>query len=175
MTSQHPFKNQNYVFNHVGIAVDSVDKAADFYGKHFGFRRLRNDVMTDQAVDGIDSPTFKIYGNKLQKVKIAFLSTGNGVGFEIFEFIDPPTKSADELKANWSLEEQYHRGGFFLIAVTAPDPAAVAEAACKDGASRVGETITMYDGDKTLYLRDPWGNIVEVLSCSFEQLMGNRQ
>ena len=59
--------------------------------------------------------------------------------------------------------------------VTAPDPDAVAEAACKDGAKRLGETITMYDGDKALYLRDPWGNVVEVLSCSFEQLMGNRE
>lgn len=145
------------------------------YGKHFGFRRIRDDRLTDQSVDGTDAPIFKIYGNKLQKVKIAWLSTGNGVGFEIFEFIDPPTKSADDVKANWSLEEQYQRGGFFHIGVTAPDPVAVAEQACQDGASRVGETITMYDGEKALYLRDPFGNIIEVLSCSFEQLMGNRQ
>jgi hypothetical protein len=131
--------------------------------------------MTDQAAEGTDSPIFRIYGNKLQKVKMAWLSTGNGVGFEIFEFIDPPTKSADEVNAQWSLENQYQRGGFFHIGVTAPDPGAVAEAACKDGATRVGETITMYDGEKALYIRDPWGNVIEILSCSFEQLMGNRQ
>lgn len=131
--------------------------------------------MTDASVDGTDAPIFKIYGTKLRKVKMAWLSTGNGVGFEIFEFIDPPTKSADEINANWSLEEQYQRGGYFHIGVTAPDPEAVAERACQDGAARVGETITMYDGEKALYIRDPWGNVVEVLSCSFEQLMGNRQ
>ncbi len=131
--------------------------------------------MSDQAVDGVDAPIFKIYGTGLRKVKLAFLSTGNSVGFEIFEFIDPPVKGADELNAKWSLEEQYQRGGFFHIAVTAPDPDAVADRACKDGATQIGETVTMYDGDKALYLRDPWGNIVEVLSCSFEQLMGNRE
>ena len=163
------------MFNHVAIAVDSVDKAAEFYGKHFGFRRIRDDRMTDQAADGTDAPVFKIYGTSLRKVKIAWLSTGNGVGFEIFEFIDPPTKGADEVNANWSLQEQYQRGGFFHIGITAPDPDLVAENACQDGATRVGETVSMYDGEKALYLRDPWGNVVEVLSCSFEQLMGNRQ
>lgn len=111
----------------------------------------------------------------MQKVKIAWLSTGNGVGFEIFEFIDPPTKSSEDANAKWSLEEQYQRGGFFHIGVTAPDPDAVAERACQDGASRIGETITSYDGEKALYVRDPWGNVIEILSCSFEQLMGNRE
>ena len=86
-------------------------------------------------------------------MKLAWLSTGNGVGFEIFELIDPPTKSADEVNAQWSLENQHQRGGFFHIGVTAPDPDAVAEAACKDGATRVGEAITMYHGEKALYSR----------------------
>ena len=118
---------------------------------------------------------FKIYGGKLNKVKVAWLSTGNGVGFELFEFIDPPTKSAEEITKNWSLEEQYQRGGYFHIGVTAPDPDAVAKECCEDGATRVGETIMAYDGETALYLRDPWGNVVEVLSCSFEQLLGNRE
>ena len=148
--SQHPYKNQNYVFNHVGIAVDSVDKAAEFYGKHFGFRRIRDDRMTDRSVDASEHPMFRIYGNKLNKLKVAWLTTGNGVGFEIFEFIDPPTKSSAEIKENWTLEEQSQRGGVFHICVTAPDPDAVAEKACADGASRVGDTVTAYDGEKAL-------------------------
>lgn len=73
-----------------------------------------------------------------------------------------------------TLQEQFQRGGYFHIGVTAPDPEAVAEKACQDGASRVGETVTMYDGEKALYIRDPWGNCIEILSCSFEQLLGNR-
>ena len=98
-------------------------------------------------------------------------TTGNGVGFEIFEFIDPPTKAASDITKDWSLENQYQRGGYFHLGVTSPDPDAVAKEACKDGAVQIGETITMYDGERALYLRDPWGCVVEVLSCSFEQLM----
>jgi len=41
------------------------------------------------------------------------------------------------------------------------------------GGKQIGETCDMY-GEKALYLQDPWGNIIECLSCSFEQLMGNR-
>ena len=159
----------------MAVAVDDLDKAAEFYGKHFGFRRIRDDRMTDQAEEGAESPIFKIYGTQLRKVKIAFLATGNGVGFEIFQFIDPPVKPADELNKDWTLEQQYQRGGLFHIAITAPDPDGVADRACADGATRVGETVTLYDGDKALYLRDPWGNVVEILSCSFEQLMANRE
>jgi catechol 2,3-dioxygenase-like lactoylglutathione lyase family enzyme len=157
------------------VAVDSVDKAAEWYGKHFGFRRIRNDRMTDRSVDGPDNPIFKIYGGKLNKVKVAWLSAGNSVGFELFEFIDPPTQKAEDIRKDWTLEQQYQRGGFFHICVTSPDPDALAKEACQDGAMQVGETITAYDGEKALYLRDPWGNVVEVLSCSFEQLMGNRE
>ena len=161
--------------NHIAIAVDDLEKAAEWYGKHFGFRRIRSDGKVDRSTDGDDSPIFKIYGNKLHKVKIAWLATGNGVGFEIFEFIDPPAKKADEINKDWSLEEQYQRGGFFHIAITSPDPDGLADRACADGGVRVGETVAMYDGETALYLRDPWGNVVEVLSCSFEQLMGNRE
>jgi len=163
------------VVNHFGVAVDNVDKASEWYGKHLGFRRIRRDRTTDRDVDDTNSPIFKIYGDKLNKVKVAWLSTGNGVGFEIFEFIDPPTEKAEEIKKDWSLEQQYRRGGYFHLGITAPDPEAVAEKACEDGAVQIGETVDLYDGDKALYLRDPWGNVVEILSCSYEQLMGNRE
>lgn len=41
------------------------------------------------------------------------------------------------------------------------------------GGKQIGETVSMM-GEKALYISDPWGNVVECLSCSFETLMGNR-
>ena len=110
-------------------------------------------------------------------MKVAWLSAGNGVGFEIFEFIDPKfhqpqppsTAAADD-----DLGFDYSRGGFFHIAVTAPDPAALLEKVVKAGGRQIGETIDVYE-DSALYFQDPWGNVVEVVSCSFEMLMGNRE
>jgi len=169
-TIQHPHHNQNYIFNHVALSVPDLDKAIEWYSKHFGFRRIRPDGEMDHA----KGPNYlaKVYGDKLHKVRIAWLTTGNSVGFELFQFIDPPVKQPD--LENWTLEEQYQRGGVFHICLTVPDPDAVCDIACEDGATRIGETVETYDGEKTSYLRDPWGIVIELMSCSFEQLLGNR-
>lgn len=68
----------------MAISVPSLDDAADWYGKIFGFRRIRNDRYTDKAEEP-DSPIYKIYEGKLRKVKVGWLSTGNSVGFEVCE------------------------------------------------------------------------------------------
>ncbi len=134
------------MFNHVAVSVPNVDEAADWYEKVLGFRRIRGDRTTDRAA-APEAPIFKIYDSKLQKVKIAWLSCGNGVGFEIFEFIDPPFKKPEEF--------DYARGGFFHIGVTVSDPEAVAKKASSMGGKLIGEPVGMYQ-EKALYVQDPW-------------------
>ncbi|KAK7178822.1 hypothetical protein DPSP01_014342 [Paraphaeosphaeria sporulosa] len=155
----------NHVFNHVAISVPDCDKAIEWYGNVFGFRRLRSDRMTDRA-EAQDAPIFKIYDSKLHKVKIAWLGTGNSVGFEVFEFIDPPNKPSPDF--------EYAKTGFFHIAVTSPDVDAAVARVLENGGDQVGETVIMGPEDKAAYVRDPWGNVVELLSCSFEHLMANK-
>ncbi|KAF2011496.1 hypothetical protein BU24DRAFT_495670 [Aaosphaeria arxii CBS 175.79] len=113
-----------------------------------------------------NAPIFKIYPPTLQKVKVAWLSTGNSVGFEIFEFTDPPHEPKPAF--------EYTRSGFFHIAVTAPDVGACVRKVVENGGSQVGETVVVGDGTEAAYACDPWGNVVEVLGCSFESLMANR-
>lgn len=60
------------------------------------------------------------------------------------------------------------------MAVTAPDVEAACQRAIEHGGKQIGETVAVGNGEKTLYLSDPWGNVVEVLSCSFEALMANK-
>ena len=47
---------------------------------------------------------------------MAFMSCGNGVGFEIFEFQDPAYQKASEFST------EFNHGGFFHIAITVADP-----------------------------------------------------
>ncbi|KAF2163423.1 hypothetical protein M409DRAFT_26037 [Zasmidium cellare ATCC 36951] len=164
--SKHPYNNQNFNTNHIGVSVPpgTLEEVVEWYGKHLGFRRLTSSSHEM-------GPGGKIYGSTLRKAKVAYLTTGNGVGFEIFEFIDPPTKAVD--MNEWSLEEQYQRGGMFHLAITVPDPDRVCKECCDDGATQIGETIEERNGEKLLYLRDPWGMIVELLSCSWEQMNAN--
>ncbi|KAF2650891.1 Glyoxalase/Bleomycin resistance protein/Dihydroxybiphenyl dioxygenase [Lophiostoma macrostomum CBS 122681] len=155
----------NHVFNHVAISVPDCDKAVEWYGTVFGFKRIRGDRMTDRPTMS-SSPIFSIYPSSLQKVKIAWLGTGNSVGFEVFEFIDPPHQPAPDF--------EYNRSGFFHIAVTAPDVEAACRRVVENGGRQIGETVSMGGEEKALYASDPWGNVVEILSCSFEALMANK-
>lgn len=65
--------------------------------------------------------------------------------------------------------------GFSIFAVTAPDVEDACERAISNGGRKVGETVCVGVGGKerAAYLMDPWGNVVEVVSCSFERLMAN--
>jgi len=122
--------------------------------RHFGFKCIRPELAAnagDPAADMLQ----QIYGEKLQKVRIVFLSSGNGVGFELFEFADPPVKKPD--LENWTLEEQYRRGGVFHICLTVPSPDEKCDECCRDGAVRIGKTVPGANGSTALYFRDPWG------------------
>lgn len=121
--------------------------------------------MTDRK-DMPEAPIFKIYDSKLHKVKVAWLGCGNSVGFEVFEFIDPPHTPKPDF--------EYNRSGFFHIGVTNPDPDAAAKWAIENGAKQIGVTCPMGGGESALYVSDPWGNVVEILSCSFESLLANK-
>jgi len=159
-----PHQNHNHVFNHVAISVPDCDKAVEWYQDIFGFRRIRSDRTTDRG-ETPDAPIFRIYGNDLKKVKCAWLEAGNGVGFEIFEFQDPQYKQPQAF--------EYNRGGFFHIAITVPDPNATAKKFNELGGKQIGETVQMY-GEEALYVADPWGNVIECLSCSLTQLVSTR-
>lgn len=119
-----------------------------------------------------DAPIFRIYGNTLQEVKIAYLSTGAGVGFEIFEFIDPPPKPALH-------HFDFSQAGLFHICITAPAVDDAVERVLAKGGRLIGEIVEVgkdLEGNmnKAAYVADPWGTVVEVLSCTFESLMANR-
>ncbi|KAL1646298.1 hypothetical protein SLS58_003255 [Diplodia intermedia] len=131
-----------------------------------GFKLLGEVVhikRSEKPNDGI----FKIYPENLQEVKLAKMVTGNGVGFEIFEFVDPKFKEAKVF--------DYSQRGFFHVCITDPDPEALAVKFEAEGGKRVGRTIDPSGKSEItcLYLSDPWGNIVEVLDVGFE-FMGLR-
>ncbi|KAH8670396.1 hypothetical protein BGZ60DRAFT_515051 [Tricladium varicosporioides] len=164
-------KGYNHNINHIAVSVPDLEAALEFYTKILGFRNLRSTRGTSRK-ESPDGPIFKIYNGALQEVNTAWLGTGNSVGFEIFEFKDP--KYRGKTKPVEGREFEYNNGGFFHIGITAPEPDVVCEKVVKAGGQKIGETVELFDGDKALYLQDPWGNVIEVLSCSFEQLMANR-
>ncbi|TPX12714.1 uncharacterized protein E0L32_000891 [Thyridium curvatum] len=99
-------------------------------------------------------------------MRVAFMSTGQGTGLELFEFEDP--KPAPEQKYNFARD--FNRGGFFHLGVTTPNVDDLCEKLVKYGGKRVGPTMPAFQY-KTCCVEDPWGNILEIMDFTFDQYM----
>ncbi|KIW23055.1 uncharacterized protein PV07_11287 [Cladophialophora immunda] len=127
------------------------------------------------SVDREENPAdiiFDIYPKELRKAKIAVMTAGNGVGVEFFEFIDPKMTQAAAFDIT--------RGGVFHVAVTDPHPEELCSKIIAAGGKKIGKPVSPFplsvDGfkDGALYLQDPWGNTIEIVSCNLELLLANR-
>jgi catechol 2,3-dioxygenase-like lactoylglutathione lyase family enzyme len=157
------------VINHVAVAVPSVAEAVKWYNTQFGFELIGNAIQHISRTSQPDGGIFRIYPETLNEVKIAYMATGNGVGFEIFEF--PQEQEQREQSAD---RFQYSRGGFFHICVTDAQPLQLAERVVVAGGQMVGQAVELGRDASVgcLYVADPWGNVIEILSTSFERLAG---
>lgn len=114
---------------------------------------------------------FKICPPALKKLRIAYLSTGNGVGLELFEFLEPRIEPGKE--SSFETGGDFTRAGFFHISVTVPNVDECAAKAVAHGGKRVAQTVHVF-GEDGVFITDPWGNGIEIISCSWEQLLCNR-
>ncbi|KAL4791446.1 Glyoxalase/Bleomycin resistance protein/Dihydroxybiphenyl dioxygenase [Aspergillus venezuelensis] len=160
---------QNLNINHIGMSVPNLDDAINWYSTVFGFCLLRQ--VTRSRPETPDSPIFTMYGPVMQKAKIAFMTAGNGIGFELFEFVDPQFEAPER-----TFEEgEFTRGGLFHFAITVPDVGALADKAVENGGRQICGPVGMGSGEYALYVADPWGNVIECMSCSFELLVGQQR
>lgn len=120
------------------------------------------DITHTKRSETPDAVIFQIYPASLNEYKVAFLATGNGAGFEVIEFIDPDPVLREKFF-------QYNLEGFFHICITDADPACLASQVVEAGGQVIGTMIKLA-GSECVYVADPWGNIVEILSVSFERL-----
>ncbi|TPX08008.1 uncharacterized protein E0L32_010339 [Thyridium curvatum] len=155
--------------NHIAISVPDLEAAIKFYTEILGFVEVRPASFTERAASP-DASIFKIYPASLQSVKVAYLTTGNGCGIELFQFMAPRSGADD----NNNFERDYFKGGLFHYCVTIRNPTEMCEAIVKAGGRKIGDDVDLHSGNKAIYAADPWGNVIELLSCSFERLMANR-
>ncbi|MHA1157707.1 MAG: VOC family protein [Alphaproteobacteria bacterium] len=155
--------------NHVGVSVPDIDAAIAWYTRVFGFT-----VIAEPAEVQLDGSHFAqlagdICGARFGGMKIAHMVTGDGIGFELFEFLGPkPERRADTM--------EYWKNGFFHIAITDPDvDAKVAEIVAAGGLQR-SKIWTLLPGEsiKVCYCEDPFGNVIEIISQRYESALANR-
>jgi len=154
--------------NHIAISVPDVERALKWYQEVMGFTIIRG--PTELAADDtqIGNALQNIFGSKFKKLRIVWLSSSNNIGFEIFQFIEP--KQVIENK-----QSEYWRGGVIHISFTEPNIEDLIKKVCGTGGRQLSKVweLNSEKHHKLVFCADPFGNIIEIYSHSFEQFHAN--
>ena len=150
-------------FSHIGITVPDLEKAVEFYSKAFGLYVIMGPTEIKHDESAIGQMCDDVFGEGWGSFRIAHLSLGDGVGIELFEF----PNTVDEERPF-----EYWRRGLFHFCVQDED----VEARVKiieelGGRQRMQQVRKYYPGEKPyrmVYMEDPFGNIFELYSHSYE-------
>ena len=149
-------------FSHIGLSVPDLEAAVTFYSEVLGFYVLMapSEVMEDDSAIGVMCTD--VFGPDWQRLRIAHLSTGDGIGIELFEF-----------NGNYAPDENldYRRHGTFHFAIQDPDLEGLLERIVAAGGKQRMPVREYFPGEKPyrmVYVEDPFGNIFELYSHSYE-------
>ncbi|CAF1179641.1 unnamed protein product [Rotaria sordida] len=171
ITTSEQFTTYARAMNHVGISVTDIDAVLAWYHDVLGFTVLIAPV--EIAVNNstpMGSLLSQMYPPEMKRVKMAHMSSGNGVGLELFQFIDPPTRRPN------TTSFEYSRAGLFHICVTDPEPENLVRRIVETGGKQISPVLTVFPGEiyQAVYTLDPFGNLVEIMATSYERQMSNR-
>ena len=151
--------------NHIAVSVTNLDKAVKWCQEVFGFDVINGpvEIVVDDSPLGIILKD--IHGPNLNKMRIVWLSSGNQVGFEIFEYIDPKT----ERRTNDNFE--YWKSGFFHICITDPNIEELCKKISESGGKQRSKIwdLVPNKGYKIAFCEDPFGNVIEIYTHGYEQ------
>jgi lactoylglutathione lyase family protein len=149
-------------FSHIGISVTDLDLAVDFYSKTFGFYVIMapTEIKHDESAIGIMCDD--VFGRGWGSFRIAHLATADGIGIELFQFAN-----SERRQNNF----EYWKTGIFHLCVQDPDLEGLAKRIVENGGRQRMPVRYYYPGEKPyrmVYCEDPFGNIVEIYSHSYE-------
>jgi lactoylglutathione lyase family protein len=149
-------------FSHIGLSVSDLDRAVDFYASVLGWYVIMPPTEIEEDDSAIGVMCKDVFGEGFGGFRIAHMSTGDRVGVELFQFRDgyPP---ADRL--------EYRRFGVFHYCVQDPELEALAQRIVDAGGRQRMPVRHYYPGEKPyrmVYCEDPFGNIIEIYSHSYE-------
>ncbi|MEC2074020.1 lactoylglutathione lyase family protein [Alkalihalophilus marmarensis] len=149
-------------FSHIGLSVPDVDEAVEFYREVMGWYVIMepSEVMEDDSAIGIMCTD--VFGKGWEKFRIAHLSTGDRIGVELFEF--PQNEDPEN-------NFEYWKTGIFHYCVQDPDIEGLVEKIKAYGGKQRMPIREYYPGEKPyrmVYCEDPFGNLVEIYSHSYE-------
>jgi catechol 2,3-dioxygenase-like lactoylglutathione lyase family enzyme len=152
--------------NHVGVTVPDVFGAIDWYGAVFGFRC----IMGPRVLESDHREAATSLGPHFRRAWQAHLLCGNGVGIELFQFIDPPVQPR-----NADSQIDFTRRGPWHLCLTYPDVAQAIQRITDEGGMMLSEPTAFVPGRPWVlaYCSDPWGTVLEIMSHSYAEVFSN--
>ncbi|PBP28136.1 hypothetical protein BUE80_DR001044 [Diplocarpon rosae] len=156
--------NGEGAFNCVGLTVGSVEEAIKFYTEGLEFHVLAGPLLFTRGSNST-AAIFSLYNNT-NVMNLAWLgAANNGIGLELFEFVDPPyvvpySTSVSPSQKHWK------------IGLNSKNTTALTLKAVAAGGTLIGDPIPTA-GAPTLHVLDPWGNLVEILPSPYEVAFGD--
>lgn len=149
-------------FSHIGLSVPDLDKAVQFYTEVMGWYVIMepSEIKEDDSAIGIMCKD--VFGTGWGSFRIAHLAMGDGTGVEMFEFKNNETPDN---------HFEYWKTGIFHYAVQDPDVEGLVEKIKAHGGKQRMPVREYYPGKKPyrmVYCEDPFGNLVEIYSHSYE-------
>jgi lactoylglutathione lyase family protein len=149
-------------FSHIGISVPDLERAVEFYTEVMGWYVIMppTEIIEDDSAIGVMCRD--VFGADFGGFKIAHVSTVDGIGIELFEF-----RNAEEPSGEFA----YWKPGVFHFCVQDPDVEGLAERIVAAGGKQRMPVRHYFPGEKPyrmVYCEDPFGNIVEIYSHSYE-------
>jgi lactoylglutathione lyase family protein len=155
-------------FSHIGISVPDIQKAVDFYKNVMNWYVIMEPTLVKEEKDtAIGIMCIDVFGEGWGEFKIAHLSTGDGIGIEIFEF-PQNTKPRHEFNP--------YPTGVFHFSVKDPNIEELAKKIVEAGGKQRMPIREYYPGKKPykmVYCEDPFGNIIEIYTHSYELHYGS--
>lgn len=150
-------------FSHIGITVPDLEKAVKFYKEVMGWYTIMEPtVVHEEKETAIGQMCIDVFGKGWESFKIAHLSTSDKIGIELFEFKDNQKPQA---------EFSPFQTGVFHFSVQDPDVEGLAKKIVDAGGKQRMPVREYYPNEKPyrmVYMEDPFGNIIEIYSHSYE-------
>ncbi|MBR0373626.1 MAG: VOC family protein [Mogibacterium sp.] len=154
-------------FSHVGISVPDAKAAIEWYSKVFGWYHIAGPMPIPEGRSPFSDELYGRNGKHYGGFKLAHMSTADHVGIELLEFQNGYDPEDDF---------DYERHGVFHFAVQTPDVEALRDKVVENGGEIITSVNTMPCTDimghtveyKNAFCKDPFGNIFEIYSYSYE-------
>ncbi|MET9001660.1 VOC family protein [Amycolatopsis sp. Hca4] len=149
-------------FNHAALSVTDLDRAVAWYQHVFGLKLLLGPFAISSDAPG-GGPASDIYGEGWQSARIAHLVMPGGTGIELFEFTGPVAERRVE-------NFDYWRTGIFHICFTVEKVEETAKRITLFGGRQRSKIHQVGPESWFCFCEDPFGNVLELVDQTFEQL-----